>query len=152
MGVDMEDLEKTEKLQNWDWYTCQLGQKSKEKNARESLKVSDLSPSFSRGEMFRLFGAERGLLQVSENTSAVVRFNDEKVWVKYVLTRVVPATKLNQSILIRGIMKGVPSEWAYKQHEGSMTALQISSLRKKATRDVIRIRTMRDVGFDREWH
>jgi KaiC/GvpD/RAD55 family RecA-like ATPase len=95
-----------------------------------------------------------GVLQVSDNTSALARFNDEKAWVEYVLTRVVPSTKSNESVLIRGIMKGVHSEWAYKQHEGSHDGIIDFKLEEEGTTtsDFIRVRTMRDVSFDREWH
>lgn len=64
----MEGLENDDKLQIWDWYTCQLGQKSKEKFAIQSLKVADLSIHFSKDFMRRSLPE---VLQVSDNTSAV---------------------------------------------------------------------------------
>jgi len=151
MGVDPLALEKNEKLQIWDWYTCQLGRKSKEKFAIGSLKVADLSIQFARDYMHRSLSE---ILQISDSTSAIGRFNDEKQWVEYVLTRIVPATKSNQSVLVRGLMKGVHTDWVYKQHEGSHHGVIDFKLEEegKATRDLIRIRTMQDVGFDREWH
>ncbi len=151
LGLDVEDLQRNEKLQIWDWYTCELGQKSKDKFAVESLKIADLSIMLSRDLMRRSIP---GLLQISDNTSAVARFNDEKPWVEYVLTRPIPATKANQSILIRGLMKGVHSDWAYKLNEGSYAGVVDFRLEEedKTPRDLIRIRSMQDVGFDREWH
>ena len=43
LGLDPQELENKEKLVIWDWYTCTMGQKSKEKYAADSLKVADLS-------------------------------------------------------------------------------------------------------------
>ena len=150
-GLDADALEESESIEIWDWYTSQLGLKSEEKIAVQSLKVADLSIQFSRDYMRRSMG---GVLQVSDNTSALARFNDEKAWVEYVLTRVIPSTKSNQSVLIRGIMKSVHSEWAYKQHEGSHDGIVDFKLEEegRTTRDFMRIRSMRDVHFDREWH
>ena len=114
--LTLQHLERNERLQIWDWYTCQLGQKSREKYAHDSLKVADLSIQFSRVEMHR---STPGVLYVSDNTSAVARFNDERAYVEYVLTRVIPSYAMNQSIGLRGLLKGVHSDWAYKQLEAA---------------------------------
>jgi len=151
MGLDADAFRDSGSFEIWDWYTSQLGLKSNERESIGSLKVADLSIQFSRDYMSRSIV---GVLQVSDNASTLARFNDERVWVEYVLTRVVASTKSNQSILIHGIMKGVHSEWAYKQQEGSHDGIIDFKLEEegKTTRDLVRIRTMRDVGFDREWH
>ena len=91
-----------------------------------------------------------GFLEISDNTSAVARFNDEKAWVEYVVTRVFPATSM---IDIRGLMREVQSEWVYKQLEGAHEGVIDLKVEEegKTTMDLIRIRSMRDVDF-REWH
>ncbi len=106
----------TRNFRSGDWYTCQLGQKSREKYAHDSLKVADLSIQFSRVEMRR---SMPGALYISDNTSVPARFNDERVYVEYVLTRVIPSYAMNQSIGLRGLLKGVHSEWVYKQLEAA---------------------------------
>jgi len=92
-----------------------------------------------------------GFLEISDNTSAVARFNDEKAWVEYVVTRVFPATSM---IDIRGLMREVQSEWVYKQLEGAHEGVIDLKVEEegKTTMDLIRIRSMRDVDFNREWH
>lgn len=151
MGLDAGDLEKNGNLQIWDWYTSQLGLKSKEKIAVESLKVADLSIQFSRDYMRR---SMTGFLQISDNTSALARFNDEKVWVEYVLTRVIPSTTLNRSILVRGLMKGVHSDWGYKQLEGAHDGIVDFRVEEVGGewKNLIAIRSMRDVGHDSRSH
>ncbi len=154
MGLDAEDLEKNEKLQICDWYTCQLGQKSKEKIAVESLKTADLRILFSRTLHPYMRLPRAGVLQISDNTSAVARFNDEKAWVEYVLTRVVPFATLNRSISIRGLMKGVHSDWGYKQLEGAHDGIVDFTVEEVGGewRNLMAIRNMRDVGYDSRSH
>jgi len=107
-------MEEEGKLRVMGWCACHLGQKSKEKFAVPSLKVADLSIWILKEWMPNT--PIPGFLEISDNTSAVARFNDEKAWVEYVVTRVFPATSM---IDIRGLMREVQSEWVYKQLEGA---------------------------------
>lgn len=152
LGLQVENIEKEGKLRILDWYTCQLGQKSKEKFAVPSLKVADLSIWILKEWMPST--PIPGVLEISDNTSAVARFNDEKAWVEYVVTRILPTTSIQGMINIRGLMKGVHSDWVYKQLEGAHDGVIDLKVEEegKTTRDLIRIRNMRDVGFNREWH
>lgn len=59
-GLNLEQLEKEEKLSIFDWYTATLGQKSKEDDAVDSLKVADLSIRYAKIVIRR----ERGKLRV----------------------------------------------------------------------------------------
>ncbi len=43
LGINVQELEKSDVLQIWDGYSATLGQKSREKHAFDSLKVADLS-------------------------------------------------------------------------------------------------------------
>jgi hypothetical protein len=47
------------------------------------------------------------------------RYNDEKSWVEYQLTRVLPTVSMTKATNIRGITVGVHSESAYKQLEAT---------------------------------
>jgi KaiC/GvpD/RAD55 family RecA-like ATPase len=151
MGLDVEDLEKIERLQIWDWYTCQLGQKSREKYAHDSLKVADLSIQFSRVEMHR---SMPGVLHISDNTSTLARFNDERAYVEYVLTRIIPSNAMNQSINLRGLLKGVHNDWAYKQLEAAHAGIIDFTVEQVGGewKNFITIRGMRDVGHDSRPH
>jgi len=151
MGLDVEDLEKNERLQIWDWYTCQLGQKSHEKYAHDSLKVADLSIQFSKVEMRRSIP---DVLHISDNTSALARFNDERVYVEYVLTRVIPSYAMNQSIGLRGVLKGVHNEWVYKQLEAAHAGIIDFTVEQVGGewKNFITLKSMRDVGHDSRPH
>ena len=115
LGVPVEELERDDKLRIHDIFTATLGQKSKEKYADESLKVQNMSIKFSREDMRR--PPEPDLLRIADNASTIARFNDEKAWVEFLLTRGLPAGSMQKLIGIRGIAKGVHSEWVYKQLE-----------------------------------
>ena len=163
LGLDVEALEKEEKVRIIDWYTTQLGQKSNEKYAYTSLKVADLSIYYSRkmipadGSPFPGTGYRLGpdVLRIGDDTiSVLLRFNDEKSFIDYYRTREIPVAPTRQSTAVDGVLKGVYSEYVYKSLEASMDAIIEFKVEEegKSTRDLIRIRSMRNVHFDREWH
>ena len=155
-GLNVDDLENKDRLRVYDWYTPTLGRKSKEKYGIDSLKVADQSIVFRFTEddlnnPEDLEWAET--LRIADNFSTLARFNDEKSWIEFMLTRVYPIGSVRKSTLIFGIMKGVHSEWAYKQLEASADGIiefRLEGLEK--TRDLVQIRTMRNVHFNRELH
>ncbi len=152
LGLHPEVLEEEGKLKIWDWYTPTLGQKSKEKLPLESLKISDLSIWYSK-EMMRL-APDPNLLRIFDNISTLARFNDDKSWIEFALTRAIPAASLQKSTTIRGLMRGVHSEWVYMQLEGAHDGIIDFRLDEtgEETINSVRIRTMRNVGFDSRWH
>jgi len=152
LGLDVELLEKEDTLRIVDVYTCQLGQKSEEKYSYDSLKVADISIQYAR-DFMRLEPTPE-VLVVSDNFSNLARFNEEKAWVEYALTRAIPGRRSAKRTAIRGIMNGVHSEWAYRQLEGAVDGLidfKLQDIGTK-TKNIMRIRNMRNVGFDSEWH
>ena len=89
-----------------------------------------------------------------DNASIQARFNDEKAWIEFALTRAIPSSYTRQSTSIDGILRGVHSEWAYNELEAAYDGvIDIRVIEKgEATRDMIRIRSMREVLHDRSWH
>jgi KaiC/GvpD/RAD55 family RecA-like ATPase len=53
-----------------------------------------------------------------------------------------------------GFMSGVHSSWGYKQLVAAVDGIVDFKVQyaNEVTRDLIRIRTLRKVGFDRKWH
>ncbi len=145
-------LERTETLRVWDWYTAQLGRKSKEKYAFDSLKVADMSIRFSKDFMPQPPDPDQ--LLIIDDLSVGARFNDERNWVEFILTRLFPHHKLRKLTSIDGVIQGVLSDWAKKRLEGAADGIIDFKVEEvgKATRDLVRIRSMRGVSFDREWH
>lgn len=152
LGVNSEQLENETKLRIWDEYTATLGQKSKEKYAVDSLKVSDLSILFSRDFMRR--PPQPDTLVILDNASTVARFNDEKSLVELLLTRAVPAYRMLKSTAVVGAIRGIHSSWVYEQMEAASDGIIDFKLDETADppRNLMRIRSLRDVGFDGRWH
>lgn len=162
LGLDVEALEKDGKLRIIDGYTIQLGQKSGEKYSHDSLKVADLSLFYSRriiptdsspwpGTGYRL-GPD--VVRISDDESVLLRFNDEKSFVDYYRTREIPTGSVRKSTAFDGFVKGVYSDYVYKSLEASVDGVIDFKLEEegKSTRDLVRIRNMRNVHFDRDWH
>jgi KaiC/GvpD/RAD55 family RecA-like ATPase len=160
LGVDVEGLEAKDKLRVFDWYTATLGRKSTEKYAFYSLKAADLSVLHSKYMMASEDGVELmrptpspDWLRILDDISCLARFNEEKSWVEFVRTRLIPISSLWTSTGIGGIIKGVHSEWVYKNLEAAVDGvidLKLDETSQEA-RSMMRIRSMRNAGFDAHW-
>ncbi len=162
LGLDTERLEKEEKFRIVDWYTFQLGQKSKEKYANDSLKVADLSLFYSRtvitatrspypGTRYQL-GPD--VLRIADDEMVVLRFNDEKSFIDLWRTREIPTAPATKSTQILGAVKGVHSEHIYKNLEASVDGIIDLKIDEEEgeVKNLMRIRNMRSVGYDSRWH
>lgn len=94
------------------------------------------------------------MLRIFDDLSILGRFNDEKSWVELVLTRIVPVSFLRKETGIRGVMKGVAEERLYKRLEGAFDAIVDFNVRESGgeSSNVMRIRRMRTVPYDQNWH
>ena len=157
LGLNVEEFEAGGKLEIWDWYTATLGQKSKEKFVGSStLKAADLSIEIGREELKPAMAGETypEYLRIWDNCSVMARFNDDKAWVEFLVTRVFPSGFHSKSTLIVGVIRGIHSDWVYRQLEDAADGVidfKIDEIGEE-TRDVFRIRSMRNVPFDRRWH
>jgi KaiC/GvpD/RAD55 family RecA-like ATPase len=151
-GVVIEELEQKDRLWITDLYTASLGRKSKEKFAPESLKVADVSLWIAKEAMAELPAPE--FLVIADNCSVIDRFNDEKNWVELYLTRPIPMAKSRQLTQLMGFMSGIHSSRAYKQLEAAVDGIIDFKLDEASdpAQNLIRIRSLRKVGFDGRWH
>ncbi len=152
LGLDVPKLEENGKLLIFDGYTVTLGQKSKEKYAFESLKIADLSIWFARD--YLRASPTPDLLIIVDNGSVLCRYNDEKAFVEFVITRAIPSARARKSTIIAGFAKGVLSDWVYRQLEAAHDGIVDFKLDEtgQETVDLTRIRSFRNVGYDRTWH
>jgi len=152
LGLDTLELERIDRLWITDMYSASVGQKSKERFAVESLKVADLSIWVAREAVVDSPAPE--FLIIDDNISVVERFNAERNWVEFLLTRPLPMTKLRKLTNLHGIIEGIHSNWAYKQLEAAVDGIMDFKVQDIGgeRRDVIGIRMMRNVSFDRGWH
>jgi KaiC/GvpD/RAD55 family RecA-like ATPase len=92
-------------------------------------------------------------LRIVDSVSFLARFNDEKSWVEFLLTRAFPTDTRRKLTTLRGMTTGVHSEWAYRQLEAAADGIvdfKLSEAGEQPT-TLVRIRSMRSVGFDGRW-
>jgi KaiC/GvpD/RAD55 family RecA-like ATPase len=160
LGLNAEDLETGGKLEIWDWYSATIGQKSREPRlGASSLKAADLSIAIAQDELKPALAGETypEYLRIWDNCSVMARFNDDKAWVEFLITRIFPSASYNKSTLIVGVIRGIHSDSVYRQLEDAADGVidfKIEEIGESSgkTRDLIRIRSMRNVAFDRKWH
>lgn len=154
LGLITENLEREDRLRIYDWYSATLGYKSTEKNTVPSLKVQELSPQFATWMKNDSLGEDASTLRVIDNGSTLARFNDEKLWVEFTLTRAFPRSSFWKATLIIPIVRGLHSDWIYKSLESSADGIIDFKLdeTQDPARNLIRIRNMRNVPFDGTWH
>lgn len=152
LGLDVEELERTDRLWITDAYSVSIGQKSKERFVVESLKVADLSIYIGRQSMDDSPAPE--FLTIADNISVLDRFNAEKNWVEMYLTRPIPMSKVRQITTLNGIIEGIHSDWAYKQLEVAVDGIIAFKLDESGEEigDMMRIRNMQNTSCDRRWH
>lgn len=152
LELDVEELERTDRLWITDAYSASMGQKSKERFAVESLKVADLSIYIGREAMADSPAPE--FLTIADNISVFDRFNAERNWIEMYLTRPIPMSKVRQITNLNGIIEGIHSDWAYKQLEAAVDGIINFKLDETSdpAQNLIRIRNMRNIGFDGRWH
>jgi KaiC/GvpD/RAD55 family RecA-like ATPase len=151
LGFDVETLEKDERLVIFDGYTITLGRISNEKYAAKSLKAADLSITYSREVMQA--GPVPELLTIVDTVSTLARFNDDRAWVEFLLTRGIPSASLTKSTTIAGIITGLHPDSVYKQLEAAADGVIDMKLDDASDppRNLIRVRSMRNLRFDGRW-
>ena len=125
------------------------------------MKAADLSVLFSK----YLMATEDSVdllrpspspdwLRMLDDVSCLARFNEERSWVEFVRTRLFPIASLWKSTGLTGIIKGIHSDSAYKNLEAACDGVVDIKLDDTAeeAKSMMRIRSMRNVGFDSRWH
>lgn len=115
LGSDIDALEAQGKFHLYDGYSATLGIKSKEKLAFESLKVADVSLFFLK--LTKDENPIKNDVGFSDNGSIGLRYNDEKAFLDFYATRVIPRAKLHDRISFTAFVTGVHSTSFYKSME-----------------------------------
>jgi KaiC/GvpD/RAD55 family RecA-like ATPase len=154
LGLNPENLEKEDSLRIYDWYSATLGRRSEEKQSIHSLKVQELSPEYAAWMKGDELGENVNTLRVVENASTLARYNDEKLFVEFVLTRVFPRSPLWKATLINPLVRGLHSDWLYKALESSADGVIDFKLDEShdPAQNLVRIRSLRNARFDGRWH
>jgi hypothetical protein len=151
LGSDIESLEARSLFRIWDGYSTTLGTKSKEALWFESLKIQDLSLHFLK--MTKDEQPIRNDIGFSDNGSVVLRYNDEKSFVDWYATRVIPRVKLHDRISFSAFALGLHSSHFYKSMEDLVDGIIEVRLVEAETRTYtrLRVRNFKKGRSDSSW-
>jgi len=174
LGVDVPAAVKSGRLLLGDWYSAtltggRLDSAKPEASLFEpipsgfrvrSLKVADLSVVWLKTakegpqphDVDTTWPA--GSLFVGESLSVLLRFNEEKAYMEYAETRVLPEDRRFGRIMLYGIVRGIHSEWLYKRMEAACDGvIDIRVIEQEGVaKDLLRVRSLRGQPRDATWH
>ena len=124
-----------------------------------SLKVTDLSVQFLK-DMKQ--GSESGgwenwppgALTVVESDSQMLRFNEEKPYLEWAISRVNPNIRRAKRIYFQGFVRGIHTESFYKRLESDADAvidLRVME-RDEEAKNLLRVRSLKGQPHDARWH
>jgi hypothetical protein len=91
---------------------------------------------------------------VIDNTSNLARFNDERLFVEFILTRQFPRGPIWKASLIDPIVRGLHSDWLYRALEAGTNGVVDFKLDEAGDSPCsrVRIRNFRNAHFDGKWY
>ncbi len=89
-----------------------------------------------------------------ESMSQTLRFNEEKPYLEYLISRFIPNERRAKRIDLAGVLRGVHTESFYKQLEGAVDGvidLRVME-RDEEAKNFLRIRSLKGQPHDARWH
>ncbi len=152
IGVDVKLVEGQGRLRIADYYTSTTGTRSSEKEIIDSMNVAEWSVDQlkvlqSGGEAVYGFG-------VTDNSSVLSRYNDEKSIIRYLAERNFPVARKLRFVTLFAFMRGVHSESFYKNIEGITDGVIDLKLDEKngEMHSFLRVRSIKYLKCDTRWH
>ncbi len=174
LGLDVDRSEREGLLRVDDWYSASLGlerpagtltwsdmmvgQGSSSYIRAASLKVTDLSVQFLRlmkdGSLDVVDTWRPGHLLVMESMSPMLRFNEEKIFLEWLETRLNPYERKMNRVEMQGVTRGVHSDAFYRRMEGASDGvIEVRVLeREEEAKNFLRVRSLRGQPHDARWH
>ncbi len=163
LGLKLRPLEEDTTFRIMDTYAPATGAfRAPEKTAETgpggsfwagSVKVSDWSLGNVHDIKGEVPGASKKRLHIDDNTSLLLRYNDEKELVDYWRTRVVPWALALEIAMVHALATGVASDPFYKNIESLMDGIFDLKSREENGKieHYLRVRTMRGKAHDSRW-
>jgi len=174
LGVNLSLVFKEERLVLYDWYTATLtggriGSAGAQASIFEqigdglrlrSIKAADLSVQWLKDTKYGPQPEDLaetwppGALAVSEATSALLRFNEEKDLLEWIETRVIPIEQRAGRVALWGFVRGIHTESFYKRLEslcGGVIDLRVME-RGEELKNLFRVRSLKGQPHDTRWH
>ena len=174
LGIDVAAAVREHRLTIDDWYTATLtggrieaepGKMSLfepiEGGSRlRSLKVADLSVEWLKSSKSGWAPEDvaetwpPGALGVADSGSEMLRFNEEKAVLEWLISRGWPNERKAKRITLWGISRGAHAEPFYKRLEGSTDGIIDIHVMERAdeAKSFLRIRSLKNQPADGRWH
>jgi len=156
LGVDVQKAEESGRLRILNSYSSQVGLAPETKAS--SRVASTIEGSLEVDEWTKLIGSaapddadEKRRIHVDDNTSAMLRINDEKTMSNFWLTASAFAKK-HGLVMVNSLIAGISSEAFYKRLESvADTIIDLETVRKERVRHRMRVRRDRGTNHDSSW-
>jgi KaiC/GvpD/RAD55 family RecA-like ATPase len=174
LGIDVAAAIKEHRLVIDDWYTATLtgGRIEAEPgktslfepieggNRVHSLKIADLSVEWLKSSKYGWEPSDvaetwpPGALGISDSGSEILRFNDEKTVLEYVVSRGLPNERKAKRITLLGVSRGAHTESFYKRMEGYTERIIDLHVMERGdeAKSFLRIRSLKNQPSDGRWH
>lgn len=172
LGVDVSAVTSERRFTLDDWYSATLTGGRLEEGGPSviepieggfrvrSLKVADLSVQWLKDvkQGFQPWDIVEtwppGALAVLESMSQTLRFNEEKPYLEYLISRLIPNERRAKRIDLAGVLRGVHTESFYKQLESAVDGvidLRVME-RNEEVKNFLRVRSLKGQPHDARWH
>ena len=159
-GLNVTKLQADGFLTIIDSYTVQTGlgiaEKTKDADAfkTQSIRLSDWSIGTAQTIKKGTPELERKRLHIDDDTSILLQYNDEKVFIDHWRTRVLPEARSRELAFLHSAVVGVHSDAFYRQFESSADGI-IEFKRQEKARQIkylVRVKAMHGRRYDPQWH
>lgn len=161
LGVDVKKLEEGETLRIIDSYTVTTGLEPAEEESEKrnrffegrSLSLTDWTKELIADMKGEIAGERKGRLHVDDNVSIVVQYNDEKSFIDFWRTKIIPETRKLEFAALHGVVKGAYSDAFYRQFESISDGIIDFKSQEEGGRmeQYVRVRWIRGKICDSRW-
>lgn len=155
-GLDVKKLEDDDMLWIEDSYTVQTGLSAPQDQSdytQVSVKLSDWSIGLAKDIKGGMPEIWKRRLHVDDNTGVLLQYNEEKTFIDFWRTRVIPHSRARECVVLQSLVKGVASPPFYKQFESLCDGIIDfkSEERENELQHYARVRSLRGRGYDSRW-
>ena len=172
LGVDVSAVSSEGRLALDDWYSATLTGGRLEEGGpsmfeaiegghrARSLKISDLSVQYLKdmkqgsefGDAFETWPPSA--LSLAESSSQLLRFNEEKPYLEWVISRLNPNCRRAKRIFFVGFVRGIHSDSFYKRLESDVDGVVDLRVMERdgGWKNFLCVRSLKGQPHDARWH
>ena len=155
-GLDVKKMEDDEMLWIEDSYSVQTGlgtPQNQSDQTKVSVKLSDWSIDLAKGIKGGIPDVWKRRLHIDDNTGILLQYNEEKMFIDFWRTRMIPYVRTRECVFIQALLKSVASTSFYKQWESLCDGIIDfkSEERENELHHYVRIRSLRGRRSDSRW-